>query len=100
MRKPVLALIAVVALAAFAGWFFFLRDTSQGTKPKPAVTSEGKTTDRPKAPEDRGGDRDGGLQAVLVDDDPKGELQLEGLVLDGDEKPVGGATVSVSSNPP
>jgi uncharacterized GH25 family protein len=102
MRKPVLAVIAVVALAALLGWLFFVRDTSQRTKPRPAVTSEGKTTDRPKAPEgDRASDREGGgPQAVLVDDDPKGELQLEGLVVDGDEKPVGGASVSVSSNPP
>ena len=38
--------------------------------------------------------------AVLVDDDPKGTLRLEGQVVDGEDHPVSGATVLVSSNPP
>lgn len=38
--------------------------------------------------------------AVLMDDDPKGDLRLEGLVLDDRDIPVAGATVVVSSNPP
>ncbi len=38
--------------------------------------------------------------AVLVDDDPRGTLRLEGQVIDADDKPVNGATVVLSSNPP
>jgi uncharacterized GH25 family protein len=37
--------------------------------------------------------------AVLVDDDPRGTLRLEGQVIDADERPVGGAIVVLSSNP-
>ena len=37
---------------------------------------------------------------VMIDDDPKGALRLEGQVIDGDDKPVKGATVVLSSNPP
>ncbi len=36
----------------------------------------------------------------LSDDDPAGELQLEGQVLDADDLPVEGAKVSLSSRPP
>ena len=37
---------------------------------------------------------------VVVDDDPRGDLRLEGIVLDGEDHPVGGATVVLASNPP
>src|SRR5262249_58840508 len=36
---------------------------------------------------------------VAYDDDPAGSLRLEGQVVDADERPVGGAVVSLSSNP-
>src|SRR6185503_19799182 len=101
MRKPILAVIVLVAAAALAGWFLFLRGTSHGSAKKPAVTSEGKPTDRARpADADPRGDRESGPQGVLVDDDPKGELQLEGQVVDTDEKPDGRASVSVGSHPP
>jgi hypothetical protein len=38
--------------------------------------------------------------AFLVDDDPKGALRLEGQVIDEHDRPVAGATVVLSSNPP
>ncbi|HTL37748.1 MAG TPA: carboxypeptidase regulatory-like domain-containing protein [Kofleriaceae bacterium] len=101
MRKPILAVIVLVLVAAVAGGVMVMRGSSHGAAKKPAVTSEGKPTNRPTAGGDQGGDREGGgIGAVLVDDDPKGELRLEGQVVDVDEKPVGGALVSVSSNPP
>jgi RNA polymerase sigma-70 factor (ECF subfamily) len=34
------------------------------------------------------------------EDDPTGTLRLEGQVIDADEKPVGGATVAIDTNPP
>jgi uncharacterized GH25 family protein len=48
---------------------------------------------------DRTGDQ-GGDVSVIVDDDPKGDLRLEGQVVDSDDHPVAGATVILSSNPP
>src|SRR6185369_11269690 len=67
---------------------------------KPVVTTEAKTTSPRRGPEDdRGGNRDG-VMAVLSDDDPKGTLRLEGQVVDQDDKPVAGAIVTLSSNPP
>jgi uncharacterized GH25 family protein len=37
---------------------------------------------------------------ILVDDDPRGDLRLEGQVVDTDDHPVAGALVVLSSNPP
>ncbi|HUJ62471.1 MAG TPA: carboxypeptidase-like regulatory domain-containing protein, partial [Kofleriaceae bacterium] len=47
-----------------------------------------------------GGDRDQPAGPIVVDDDPKGTLRLEGQVVDEADRPVGGATVVLSSNPP
>ncbi|HMI91948.1 MAG TPA: sigma-70 family RNA polymerase sigma factor, partial [Polyangiales bacterium] len=41
-----------------------------------------------------------GTEPVTREDDPTGTLRLEGQVIDGDEKPVGGATVAIDTNPP
>ncbi len=51
------------------------------------------------APE-RGGAESAAEARFDVADDPPGELRLEGQVIDGDERPVGGAVVRLSSNPP
>lgn len=40
------------------------------------------------------------IAPVAMDDDPVGPLRLEGQVIDEDESPVGGALVTLSSNPP
>ena len=40
------------------------------------------------------------IAPVAIDDDPVGPLRLEGQVVDQDEAPVGGALVTLSSNPP
>ncbi len=37
---------------------------------------------------------------LQIDDDPRGALRLEGVVLDADEHPVAGATVVLGANPP
>lgn len=39
-------------------------------------------------------------EPVTREDDPTGTLRLEGQVIDADEKPVGGATVAIDTNPP
>ena len=41
-----------------------------------------------------------GAEQVIREDDPTGSLRLEGQVIDGDEKPVGGAIVAIDTNPP
>src|SRR4051794_19423978 len=38
--------------------------------------------------------------ARMVDDDPRGALQLKGQVIDANDKPVAHATVLLSANPP
>ena len=98
MRKPVLALVGV-AVAATCLWWLFLRTPSRSNEPRPAAKTEGKTTQaKPTQAQDRGPDRE--PLALLVDNDPKGTLRLEGQVVDADDKPVAGATVVLSSNPP
>ncbi len=102
MRKPVLAVIALAALGA-AIWWFGLRDSSRSAAPaaKPAGVARPVGAEpagrKPGGPGD--GERGGDL-TVLVDDDPRGTLRLEGQVIDADDKPVAGATVVLSSNPP
>lgn len=98
MRKPVLALVGV-AVAALLAWWFFLRSPSRPPDSRAVAETEAKTQPASRGPErDRGGDRE--VMAVLTDDDPAGSLRLEGQVIDADEKPVAGATVVLSSNPP
>jgi len=102
MNRRILAALAVAAVALAAVWYFGFRKAA----PKAPATVSAPTTDgsgggrgvraRRDGPEARGNDRE---QAILVDDDPAGALQLEGLVLDAADKPVAGATVVVSSNP-
>jgi protocatechuate 3,4-dioxygenase beta subunit len=41
-----------------------------------------------------------GTEPVTREVDPTGTLRLEGQVIDSDEKPVGGATVAIDTNPP
>jgi len=101
MRKSVLAVVGLVVVAAVVGWWLFLRGPSRSAVSKgPVVTTEPKAAGPARPEGDRGGDREGGPQAVLIDDDPKGDLQLEGQVVDADDKPVAGATVVLGSNPP
>ncbi|HEY1105321.1 MAG TPA: hypothetical protein VGE78_04160, partial [Agromyces sp.] len=101
MRKQVLAVVGVVAIAAGLVWWFGLRSPSRSTAP--AARTEAKPTSAARGSDGvrtEGGDGDRAPMAALVDDDPKGSLRLEGQVVDAEEHPVSGATVIVSSNPP
>ena len=98
MRKWVLAVVGLVAVAA-AAWWLFLRSPSRPAEPRPAAKSEAKTTPANRAPEQDRGAEQAPLR-FLVDDDPKGTLRLEGQVIDEHDRPVAGATVVLSSNPP
>ena len=104
MKPRILIRAALVLAAAFATWFFAIRGDSRrqtaarddadvagaGPAVRPSTRAEAPDRNRPGADP----------QAVLVDDDPVGSQRLEGLVLSTDEQPVGGASVSLSSNPP
>lgn len=100
MRKLV-ALGALVVISAVAVWLLVLRD--RGDSKKPAVVAKGSGSQATK-PADKPQQRDGNVdmqpQRFLIDDDPKGELRLEGLVTDESDAPIGGITVVLSSNPP
>jgi protocatechuate 3,4-dioxygenase beta subunit len=97
MRKPAWAAVAVIviSLAGFWWWHHRARET-------PARATDEAHADRglPRAGS-RGEGRDD-LQPppIVFDDDPAGQLRLEGIVLDGDDKPVAGATVVLGSYPP
>ncbi len=101
MKSRYLAAVAAVIAALFAVWFFALRKPGKAARPKPGpvATGTGSAIARPPGPDraDRG--MPDGEQAIRIDDDPDGELRLEGLVLGPDDKPVEGATVAVSTNP-
>ncbi len=91
-----IGLVILVALLAAVGYHYARRDngsvsTANQTAPTPPPAAKLPA----KAPAPRvGGDR------VIRDDDPTGNLRLEGQVIDADEKPVGGATVAIDTNPP
>src|SRR5438067_864031 len=96
MRKQGLALVAI-ALVGGGLWWWLHRSHDAETSAPPAKGSAAPVAGQRGAP--RGGDREE-PQAVVVEDDPKGDLRLEGVVFDADEHPVGGATVVLTSNPP
>jgi uncharacterized GH25 family protein len=101
MRKPVLAVIALAVIGAAVWWFIVRSPSRSATGTQPNAASKSVAGDQARKP---GGGRDGDggdmPMAVLVDDDPRGTLRLEGQVIDADDKPVHGATVVLSSNPP
>lgn len=98
-RKWILA-VAALAAVAIAGWWWTRdrgpapdRRAGRGT----ADLAIGSAHERGPAP--RGADVDPGGRA-RIDDDPAGELRLEGLVVDAGDLPVAGVTVMLGSNPP
>src|SRR4051812_8545264 len=97
MRKQYLAAIAVAIVVGGAGLWWWLHGSQERTSDLgPRASGEKQRSGGPR-PEARGPDPE---VAVLVDDDPRGELRLEGQVVDSDEHPVAGATVVLSANPP
>lgn len=88
--------IGVVALAA-TGWWWHGRRADAPAPAQPAVAPAIAATPRAeRAPRGEIGE----LPRVLLDDDPKGTLRLEGQVIDADDHGVAGATVAIASNPP
>ena len=99
-RGKVAALVVGLVVAALGGYWLLAKKGVAPSAPDAATQATG-----PKVKGDgnaRGGNNsdDGGEPMVVLDDDPEGTLRLEGLVVDGEDKPVAGAEVTVSSNPP
>src|SRR4051812_9708456 len=87
--------IGVVAIAG-AGWGVHARRTAPPAATEAAAPGAPGAVrrDRPQ----RGDPAE--IPRVVIDDDPRGALRLEGQVIDADDHGVGGATVVVTSNPP
>ncbi len=98
-RRAWIGIAVIVVLGGAAIWW---KARSSATPDTVAETGSGSGASGPnlrgQRPEGRRGDADFGR--VMIDDDPKGDLRLEGQVIDADDKPVGGATVVLSANPP
>src|SRR5579863_9528484 len=96
MRKRGLVALAVVLIGVIAiAWW---RHREAASHDATAKTSQASRTEGRATRGERASDEPSPV--VLVDDDPRGTLRLEGQVVDADEHPVGGATVVLSSNPP
>ena len=103
MNRKLLPIGVLVAVAGVALWWFVLRDRGEANEAAGGATTARATmpTGAPAQRAQRGGDVDvGGGAQLLIDDDPRGELRLEGQVIDEHDAPVGGVTVVLSSNPP
>ncbi len=97
-RRAGIALAVIVVLGGVAIWWKVRGSGSQDTVAETGSGSAQAPNLRGQRPEGRRGDADFGR--VMIDDDPKGDLRLEGQVIDAEDKPVGGATVVLSANPP
>src|SRR3970040_316552 len=97
MNRKLGILVTLVAAAAIAFWWW-KRD------PKPQTTEAATTAEGSAAQLAVRGAKPGDTRpstfARMIDDDPKGSLQLEGQVIDAEDHPVKGATVLLSANPP
>ncbi|MEO8698852.1 MAG: carboxypeptidase regulatory-like domain-containing protein [Kofleriaceae bacterium] len=99
-RKAVIGLAAALAVAGIVTWWF-VHDRSSKTEEVVATAGSANSTATPH-PDGRRGDAPDLRRAgeVMIDDDPRGALTLEGQVIDADDHPVKGAIVALSSNPP
>jgi uncharacterized GH25 family protein len=97
MGKRALAAVAVILVGGLAAWWLFLRGSS---RPDAAAKAPVTASHGGAGPVRERGEDPGGAPSVLVDDDPRGTLRLEGQVVDADDRPVAGATVVLAANPP
>lgn len=97
MNRKVWVALAVVIVAGLVGWWWWHHRSDA-----PAVPPEtaGSAAPAPRAPEPARPRGEVEQQPrVVIDDDPTGALRLEGQVIDTDDQPVAGATVTISSRP-
>lgn len=103
MKRSHIAGIAVVVALVGAVVFWKTRGGDDDNKTDQVADNKDDTPQdvkRVQATDDQPGRRGQGEVSVLVDDDPEGDLLLQGQVVDDQLNPVGGATVIISSVPP
>lgn len=100
MNRGKVAALVVGPLVAALGGYWLLAKRAAPPPAAPDAAAQASGPKRTGGEADRRGGEGGGEPMVVLDDDPEGTLQLEGLVVDADDKPVAGAEVTVSSNPP
>ena len=97
-------LVVVAALAAIAVVWIAMHRRGNGDAGSGGKVAEAQTGTVPHRVRDPGATRRGPQPqelALQIDDDPAGSLRLEGQVVKGaDQAPVGGAVVTIDSNPP
>src|SRR5437867_4094463 len=96
-RKALVALGSVIAVIA-GGWWL-LRERAPATPATAAAATHAEPPGRAAERPGRSGEI-GPPARIVVDDDPRGSLRLEGQVVDADDHGVAGATVVLTSNPP
>lgn len=98
MPRKLLAAAAILIVAGLAAWLWWSRDRTRVAE-APTVAAPKPAAVPGRAPPPARDDGPIGPQ-VMIDDDPKGTLRLEGQVIDRDEHPVAGATVVLDAHPP
>lgn len=98
--KRALPILLVLIAGAAALYFFVLRKDAAPPAPAPdkAAAPTAKPTPRVEPPQGESGPP--AQLELALDDDPAGDLRLEGRVEDADGNPVGDALVALSSRPP
>jgi uncharacterized GH25 family protein len=93
MRKALVGALIVIAIGGVLFWKYRSHNGAGSAASQP---------ERPglKAPHKPSGPHEEPAAAVLFDDDPAGTLRLEGEVIDAEDHPVSGATVTITSHPP
>src|SRR5689334_30660 len=94
-RTWALGVIVVIGLAV-GTWWWTHRGKDAPAPARPATAAQEPA--RPPRP-DRRSEEEPGQLPVLLDDDPRGNLRLEGVVFDSEDHPVAGATVVLGSLP-
>ena len=99
-RKLTVAVVVGLALAAaVAVWWMRRGGSTTPAQGSGQTVAQPTRPDAPHRPGPRGEDQ-GPQIPVMIDDDPHGALRLEGQVLGEGDKPAGGVTVILGSNPP
>lgn len=96
-RRVLVAILLVIAAAGGAWWWGHARSAH---RPAAAAATAGSAQlggARERA--QRSGEV-AGQARVMIDDEPRGTLRLEGQVVDADDHPVAGATVAITAFPP
>ena len=101
-RNKFLAAALALAAVSIFGFFILPRGGSDDPATREPPPQPGKTPEQPRrmSGEEAAPSAPPASPQIAMENDPVGPLVLEGQVLDGADKPVGGATVRLSSIPP